>query len=653
MKSDYTIKRNIPGILKAIQEETQDLNIISKYENIMVSMFASVLLLVASIANFVVRYIIQSQNLKICLFNSLIFLLISIAFEAATRLDLKTNIVTLIISVLSFLTLIFITIAFYNIIGPAIWTVAFIQLMMAMIRVTKTMLYYVIFAIILSNIYILYHFFHSPSFHLNMLYYIVQIVLFMVVCNISAIVYNINTNRYHRINKQFQEVMKKNKLIASSKNEIEHLAYHDNLTGLPNRILLSKQINHSIVLSKSIGKMLAVLFLDLDDFKLVNDTMGHDIGDQLLIEVSKRLANALCIGDTVSRIGGDEFIILIKNAEDIDYINKVSEKILNCFNDSFIVNNQNYFATTSIGVAIYPTDGKNAEELIKNADIAMYKAKEKDKNQYIICNSVMKTKIIETMEMTNSLLQALERNEFELYYQPQLSCISSEILGVEALIRWNHPELGMISPVDFIPIAEKTNLIISIGDWVIRTACKQNKKWQDEGFTPIRMGVNVSVKQFLNGNLVKEVEEILRETGLDCQYLELEITESAVMKGKGNIIETLTIFKNMGIHIAFDDFGTEYSSLNYLKQLPVDRIKIPMTFIQGIGVNTKDEAITKAIIILAKNMGLGVIAEGVETKIQLDFLNQKMCDEIQGYYYYKPMPSNEVEELLRKPVYMI
>ena len=394
--------------------------------------------------------------------------------------------------------------------------------------------------------------------------------------------------------------------------------------------------------------MLAVMFLDLDDFKMINDTMGHDVGDQLLIEVSKRLVNTVHKCDTVARIGGDEFIILVQDIKDVDYIATESEKVLNCLNDPFNLNNQDFFITTSIGIAIYPDDGKDAEELIKNADLAMYKAKEKDKNQYAICTSVMKTKITKRVKINNSLCQALDRNEFELYYQPQISCSSNQIVGLEALIRWNHPELGMLSPVEFIPIAEQTNLIIQIGEWVLRTACRQNKMWQDAGLPLIRMGVNLSVKQFLNCNLIRDVKEILKETGLDYQYLELEITESAAMRGKANIFETLNVLKKMGIHIAIDNFGTEYSSFNYLKQLPIDRIKIPMTFIQGISSNTKDKAITKAIITLAKNMGLGVIAEGVEQKDQVDFLNQEKCDEIQGFYYYKPMPAYAVEKLFKK-----
>lgn len=492
-------------------------------------------------------------------------------------------------------------------------------------------------------------------FFFSILGLIVSLTLFKYPARIIKTAEQDINNYISQLNKNLQEVMaQKNEItclykeVSSSEEKAKHLAYHDYLTGLPNRLLLSEQLNHAILLARRTEKMLAIIFLDLNDFKIINDTMGHGKGDQLLIAVSKRLVNTLRKCDIVARIGGDEFIILIEDVEDVNNINMVSEKIIKSFNEPYILNNQDCFITTSIGISIYPMDGINSEELIKNADIAMYKAKGKGKNQYERCTPVMKNKVVETMKMTNSLYRALERNEFELYYQPQINCTSNEIVGLEALIRWNHPELGRVSPIEFIPIAEKTGLIILIGEWVLRTACQQNKAWQDAGLPRIRMGVNLSVRQFQNDSLVKDVERILIETGLDYQYLELEITESAYIKEKHLIIKALNEFKKLGIHIAIDDFGEEYSSLNYLKQLPVDKIKIPMTFIQGIDVSSTDEAITKAIIVLANSMGLGVIAEGVETKNQLDFLNQQRCNEIQGFYYYKPMPAHEVEELLKR-----
>ena len=459
-----------------------------------------------------------------------------------------------------------------------------------------------------------------------------------------------NTDR-KRIQEQLTEANEslRKEIIEREKvqEKIQHLAFHDHLTGLANRLLFTDQLTHAISLAERIEKMLAILFLDLDGFKMINDTMGHAVGDQLLVEVSKRLLSIVRKSDVVARIGGDEFIIMIENVEDFETISVIAEKVLNCFKQPFSLNDHEFYITTSIGVATYPTDGEDSEMLIKNADIAMYKAKEKGRNRCLFCTPVMKTKVIETMKLSNQLYGALSRKELELYYQPQVHCDSNKIIGLEALLRWNHPEFGMVSPGKFIPIAEQTGLIVSIGEWVIRTACAQNKAWQDAGLTPLRVAVNLSVRQFQSPNIVKQVEDILLETGLDPKYLEMEITESIVMKETGHVIETLAAFKDRGIAISIDDFGTEYSSLNYLKQLPVDKIKIAMPFVQGIDVSSKDEAITKAIIVLGKSLGLRVIAEGVETQSQLAFLTKRMCDEVQGFYYFKPMPAKEIEKLLR------
>mgnify|MGYP000921593371 CR=1 FL=1 len=432
-----------------------------------------------------------------------------------------------------------------------------------------------------------------------------------------------------------------------AKDKIQHLAYHDYLTGLPNRILFTENLNNAMIHAGIQKKMLAIMFMDLDGFKMINDTMGHAAGDSLLAAVSKRLL--MILGDDVSiaRIGGDEFVVLIENINSVDEVNEAAEKILKGFSEHFIIDGEDFFVTASIGVSIYPSDGMDGEVLIKNADIAMYMAKEKGRNQYVLCTSVIKENLKETITLSNHLYRALEKKEFEIYYQPQVNCVTNEIIGVEALLRWKNPELGFISPAKFIPIAEQTGLIISIGEWVIRTACMQNKAWQDAGLPPVKVAVNLSVRQFQNQNIIKQVSDILKESGMESRYLELEITESIAMKETGYVVEILSAFKAMGIDISIDDFGTEYSCLKYLKQLPVDRIKIAMPFIQGIDVSDKDEAIAKAIIVLAKSMKLRVIAEGVETKSQLSFLSGNMCDEVQGFYYYKPMAADEFEELMK------
>ena len=428
--------------------------------------------------------------------------------------------------------------------------------------------------------------------------------------------------------------------------EIKQLAYYDYLTGLPNRRLFNDKLNHSILDADQNKYSLGVLFLDLDSFKRINDTMGHSKGDELLKMIAKRLTNILSEEDTICRVGGDEFLILINNIENVNYINKILEKLLNTFKEPFAIDHHHLYMTASIGAAIYPIDGLDIETLIKNADIAMYIAKDEGKNRFALCTTMIKDNITHELQLTNSLYHALDRNELELYYQPQVEIITGEIIGLEALIRWNHKDLGLVNPINFIYIAEKTGLILPIGEWVIRSACIQNKKWQVAGILSVPIAVNISINQFQNTNMVEVITKIIKETDLEPRYLEIEITENIIMKETEYIIESLNQLKQIGIKISIDDFGTEYSSLNYIKQLPIDRIKIDMSFIKGINKNIKDEAIIKVIIVLAKNLGLKVIAEGVEAKDQLDFLRDQMCDDIQGYYFYKPMPFNLIEELM-------
>lgn len=456
---------------------------------------------------------------------------------------------------------------------------------------------------------------------------------------------NERTSELSKANKELeQEIVKR----IEMQEDIKILAYHDHLTGLPNKRLFNDRLNRSILTAAKQGKSLGILFIDLDSFKRINDTMGHAKGDELLRMVSIRLTNTIREIDTVCRVAGDEFLILIHNLESEHYIREVSGRILNILKLPFTIDNSDLYITTSIGGAIYPIDGYDVETLIKNADITMYSAKEKGKNKFELCTSLLKDSLVKEMKITNSLYQALDRNELELYYQPQINIISGEIIGLEALIRWNNPELGIVSPGDFIFIAEKTGLILPIGEWVLRTACIQNKKWQDEGILNVPIAVNLSVNQFQNTQIVEMITKILKETELNPNDLELEITENIIMKETEYIIESLKKLKQLGVKVAIDDFGTEYSSLNYIKQLPVDKIKIAMSFIWGININDKDEAIINVIIVLAKNLGLKVIAEGVETREQLDFLRDQMCDEVQGYYYYKPMPAKQIEALMSR-----
>ena len=435
-------------------------------------------------------------------------------------------------------------------------------------------------------------------------------------------------------------------LKIKSEEKIEHLAYYDYLTGLPNRLLFSDRLVRSLRLAGRDERLTGIIFLDLDSFKMVNDTMGHSAGDTVLQEVASGLTRRLEKTDTVARFGGDEFLIMVNNLEDYESIVGVADRVMEMFEIPFSVNGQTFFITGSAGIAVYPFDGEDAETLIKNADIAMYMAKNSGKNQYALCTADMNEKVKKDVRLSNSLYQAEERNELVVCYQPQIRLQTGGIVGLEALLRWNHPELGMILPRVFIPLAEANGTISSIGQWVLKTAIRQNKKWQDMGFPHLRMAINISPVQFNNPDFAENLNQLLKEEGLSPKYLELEITESVATKESGHILNTLNKLKQLGVTISIDDFGREYSSLNRLKTLPVDRIKIDMQFVHGIEGSEKDQAITKVIINLAKNLGLEVLAEGVETMPQLDFLNKKMCDEVQGYYYFKPMTAEEIEEIL-------
>jgi len=426
------------------------------------------------------------------------------------------------------------------------------------------------------------------------------------------------------------------------------MAYYDQLTKLPNRVLFNDRVQQAIHQANRTESIFGVMMIDLDSFKLVNDSLGHERGDELLKKVSQELAASLRKSDTVARFGGDEFLILINNVSKKEDIIKVAKKIMDTFKKPFNVGLQEFFVTSSGGVVIYPVDGETVEDLVKNADLAMYNAKEKGKNQFVLCASNMKGEVRKVMELSNSLYYAQEYKELSLFYQPQIDIKTGEVIGLEALLRWKHPRMGMVLPKRFIPLAEKTGLINPIGAWVIENACRQNVEWQNQGLKPVRMAVNISFVQLRNPKLICQLQKILGTTGMDPRYLELEITESVAMLEPKYNISMLNKLKKLGLTIAIDDFGTEYSSLSRLKQLPVDRIKMDMQFVKAIDNCEKDRSFAEVIISLAKGLGLGVIAEGVETETQLRFLSQKQCEEAQGYYFSEPKSAEEIKWLLNQ-----
>lgn len=428
--------------------------------------------------------------------------------------------------------------------------------------------------------------------------------------------------------------------------ELVHMASHDALTGLPNRALFYDRLRQGLYKKERSGKMLAVVYLDLDQFKLINDTLGHHIGDLLLKDVAARLQGTVRKADTVSRLGGDEFTIIVDDIATLADSVLVAEKILSVFSTTFSLEKHEIFVTASMGVTLYPNDGDTAEKLLKNADTAMYHAKERGRNNYQFFSEEMNIRVSERLLMETGMRNALARDEFLLHYQPRVDTKTGRIVGVEALVRWKHPEKGMIPPDAFIPLAEETGLIVPIGERVLRTACSQAKAWQDAGLPRIKVSVNVSCRQFMHDNLIASIRGILRETGLEPCYLELEITESVIMHDPERVIILLKELKGMGISIAIDDFGTGYSSLSHLKRLPADILKVDKSFISGICESKSDETLIATIISMGHNLGLGLVAEGVEKEEQLEFLEKSDCQEVQGYYFSRPLPAESLQALL-------
>jgi len=430
--------------------------------------------------------------------------------------------------------------------------------------------------------------------------------------------------------------------------KLHTMAFYDHLTGLPNRNLLHEQITQSLSQSKQTQRKIAIMLLDLDRFKIINDTLGHTFGDLLLKEVSNRMSRFITDHSIVSRYGGDEFIIFQENASYYE-ASSLAEDIIREFSDPIFVNGKPFFISTSIGISLYPLNGDSSDILIKNADAAMYAAKENGGNGYQFYNSTLDEKNKKIMRIESGLREALENREFTLVYQPQVHLDSGHIVGAEALLRWESPEYGFISPADFIPVAEKTGLIVQIGEWVLETACKQNKKWQQEGFPPIPIAVNVSGYQLQQSHFLSLVKRLLEDLDLDPAYLEIEITES-VVQNKEQAIQQLHELKALGVKISVDDFGTGYSSLSYLQHLPIDKLKIDKSFVDDITQNSSGRAIVQTIINMGNNLSFNVTAEGIENEQQVAFLKENHCYFGQGYYFHRPLSVEEMTRMMGKGV---
>jgi diguanylate cyclase (GGDEF)-like protein/PAS domain S-box-containing protein len=429
--------------------------------------------------------------------------------------------------------------------------------------------------------------------------------------------------------------------------QMTHSAQHDFLTGLPNRMLLNDRVGQAIVSASRNMKKVAVLFLDLDGFKHINDSLGHPIGDQLLQSIAKRLVNCVRGSDTVSRQGGDEFVVLLSEVAHSEDPAITARRMLQAVKGTHSIGQHDLHVTTSIGVSVYPDDGLDAETLIKNADTAMYQAKENGRQSYQFFKPAMNVRAVERQSIEESLRRALDRQEFVVHYQPKINLGTGGITGAEALIRWIHPNRGLIPPAQFIPVAEDCGLILPIGKWVLREACKQARSWVDAGLPLATVAVNISAMEFRNENFLESVFEILKDTDLDPSSLELELTESVLMKRVESAASILQTLRARGVHLAVDDFGTGYSSLSYLRKFPIDALKIDQSFVHQIATTPDETTIVTAVISMGRSLKLRVVAEGVETREQLDFLQAQQCEEAQGYYFSPPVPPQQFAKLLQ------
>lgn len=440
----------------------------------------------------------------------------------------------------------------------------------------------------------------------------------------------------------FRDITKR----ALLEEKLEYQATHDVLTGLPNRVILNDHLRLAIAEGSRNNTIFGVLFFDLDRFKLINDSLSHATGDKILQEVAKRMSQVIRGSDTLVRLGGDEFVAVITSLKDEISIGGVADKLLEALRKPLKINNVEILVTSSIGISVFPRDGDNVDSLLSNADTAMYRSKELGGSQFQFYTAELGKSSFSRLELEAELRRAIINEEFFLCYQPQFDLNTKKVVSAEALIRWNHPKQGEVLPIKFIPLAETTGLIVPIGEWVLKTACKENKRWQDMGLPKIRVAVNMASQQFKQPNIVSIIKNALDESGLEPKYLEIELTENVIISNLESI-NVINEIKALGVYIALDDFGTGYSSLGYLKSLPIDRLKIDQSFVQNIDVSHGDEVIIQALIAMSKDLNFDVMAEGVESQKQLDFLKNKMCGEVQGFLFSKPLPTAEMVKYLK------
>ncbi|MDO8989974.1 MAG: EAL domain-containing protein [Sideroxyarcus sp.] len=490
---------------------------------------------------------------------------------------------------------------------------------------------------------------------LKLLLFSVASIALLGLCAFAVVIFRL-TGRAERellriqgnLSEALAEIEVRQQNLEVQRDTLDHLAHHDVLTGLPNRLMFLEHLRMAVKSARRSKQQLALLFIDLDRFKEINDSLGHTVGDEVLKSLSRRFRRDADREEVFARLGGDEFTVLIEAPESREAVEQTAASLIARMAEPLRVGRQELYLTCSIGISVFPDDAKNAEVLLRNADSAMYKAKDEGKNNYQFYTSEMTRSAYERMKLETNLRKALELNEFELFYQPQVNMADGALLGFEALIRWRHKDFGLVSPASFIPIAEETGLIIQIGDWVLETAARQMADWYGRGFAPGRMAVNLAGKQITQGQTLAAVRRVIAETGCRPEWLELEVTEGLIMRNQDETAALLNEIGAMGIEIAIDDFGTGYSSLAYLKHLPINKLKIDQSFVRSIPGGTDDAEIVKAIIAMAHGLSLDVLAEGVERQEQADFLQRAGCAKAQGYLYGRPMTAQDAEALLAR-----
>lgn len=662
-------KRSIPFILKEMYRTT-DLEEIKLYEDFLIASIISSLAVVGGIINFAVRLVWRDPIVSI-LITSFFFVLFGLSLDAIVinvkRAKLRATLMSLCINGLLFN----VTLSYYERLGILLWTTIFLLMVISIIRIDKIIFFSLGISGLILNVYFyLYHL--NEILIMNRLYYLTQGGLFLVIFTVGMLWNQLYQERYRRshalyreaiygkeeVTQLFEELMateeelrtqnellnQYNEEIQLNHDELNRLIYQDELTGLSNRKYFLEKVQN-IIDQNNVNSQFAIVFVDLDGFKKINDTMGHHIGDIYLCKVGQRLTHLLKPGDLLGRFGGDEFAILLQNIDEKEALMHYVDRFREALNAPFEIDSFRIYSSASFGVSIYPKDAMRISELIKTADAAMYKAKEKGKNAIQFFKQEMKDEVLLKIELENELADAADRMEFFLVYQPQVDLIHKRIRGFEALLRWESPIRGIVPPNNFIPVLESTGLIIPVGDWVMEEVCKKIADMIEKGINDFCISVNISSLQIQDDTFVKRVEDLVEQYNIPANTLELEITESVFALNTDGVISKMNALKSLGVIIALDDFGTGYSSLSYLRLMPIDVLKIDKSFIWDLEKGNKEQKIVGSIIDLVHDMDIVVIAEGVESEFQYDYLEEKKCDFIQGYFVSHPIKSSQVEEI--------